>query len=292
MQEAHKEGLVVQLKPGAVPQYKKYLADSKGRTVTNCWTDIQQAAGNEALGYPTQKPLALLERIISASSNEGDLVLDPFCGCGTTVHAAQKLNRRWIGIDITHLAIGLVKRRLIDAFPLAQFEIHGVPKDIGAARELAKADPHQFQLWVLSMIEAQPYKGGKKGADTGIDGFLYFKPDGKGTEKAIVEVKGGENVSPQWVRALGQVVERERAKIGVLVTLTDPTTTMRREASAAGFYDPGGDQRWRDTRFERIQILTVEDLFDGKRPHMPWVDPSVFRKAKRENTEKQGDLEM
>ena len=136
----------------------------------------------ERLGYPTQKPLALLERIISASSNEGDLVLDPFCGCGTTVHAAQKLNRRWIGIDITHLAISLVKRRLIDAFPMAQFEIHGVPKDLGAARELAKADPHQFQLWALSMIEAQPYKGGKKGADSGIDGFLYFKPDGKTTE--------------------------------------------------------------------------------------------------------------
>jgi NACHT-associated inactive Restriction Endonuclease 1 len=144
------------------------------------------------------------------------------------------------------------------------------------------------------MIEAQPYKGGKKGADTGIDGFLYFKPDGKTTEKAIVEVKGGENVSPQWVRALGQVVERERAAFGVLLMLQDPTTTMRREATAAGFYQPTmkfeGDREAR--KYGKIQILTVEDLFDGKRPHMPWVDPSVFRKAKREKTEKQSEMDL
>jgi site-specific DNA-methyltransferase (adenine-specific) len=268
---------------------KIYLDESPGRAIQNLWDDIPpiNSQAQERLGYPTQKPLALLERIIAASSNEGDLVLDPFCGCGTTVHAAQKLNRRWIGIDITHLAISLVKRRLIDAFPLAQFEIHGVPKDVGAARELAKADPHQFQLWALSMIEAQPYKGGRKGADSGIDGFLYFKPDGKITERAIVEVKSGENVSPQWVRALAQVVERERAKIGVLVTLTDPTTTMRREASAAGFYESP-----LHGKFEKIQILTVEDLFDGKRPHIPWVDPSVFKKARREKSEHQNELDV
>ena len=294
MKKAYQDGLVVQLKPGAVPQYKKYIQDSKGRTVTNCWTDIPQAAGNEALGYPTQKPLALLERIIAASSNEGDLVLDPFCGCGTTVHAAQKLNRRWIGIDITHLAIGLVKRRLIDAFPTANFDIHGVPRDIGAARELALADKHQFQLWALSMIEAQPYKGGKKGADTGIDGYLYFKPDGKTTERAIVEVKGGGNVSPQWVRALGQVVERERAKLGILLMLEDPTTTMRREAAAAGFYQP--DMKFEGEResrkYPKIQILTVEDLFDGKRPHTPYRDESVFKKAKRERGEHQNELDL
>ena len=218
-------------------------------------------------------------------------MLDPFCGCGTTGHAAQKLNRRWTGIDVTHLAVSLVPRRLIDAFPQAQFEIHGVPKDIDAARELALADKHQFQLWALSMIEAQPYKGGKKGADSGIDGYLYFKPDGKTTERAIIEVKGGENVSPQWVRALGQVVDREKAKIGVLVMLGEPTTTMKREASAAGFYKPSGDQEWR-TSFEKIQILTIEDLFDGKRPSVPWIDQSVFRKAKREKTGTQNEMDL
>jgi site-specific DNA-methyltransferase (adenine-specific) len=274
---------------GGMPMLKRYLDKQRGNPLQSIFDDIptMHNLSEERLGYPTQKPLALLERIISASSNEGDLVLDPFCGCGTTVHAAQKLNRRWIGIDITHLAISLVKRRLIDAFPMAQFEIHGVPKDLGAARELAKADPHQFQLWALSMIEAQPYKGGKKGADSGIDGFLYFKPDGKTTEKAIVEVKGGENVSPQWVRALGQVVERERAKIGVLLMMADPTTTMRREASAAGFYESP-----LHGKFEKVQILTVEDLFDGKRPHLPWIDPSVFKKAKREKTEHQSELDV
>ncbi len=274
---------------GGMPMLKRYLDKQRGNPLQSIFDDIptMHNLSEERLGYPTQKPLALLERIISASSNEGDLVLDPFCGCGTTVHAAQKLNRRWIGIDITHLAISLVKRRLIDAFPMAQFEIHGVPKDLGAARELAKADPHQFQLWALSMIEAQPYKGGKKGADSGIDGFLYFKPDGKTTEKAIIEVKGGENVSPQWVRALGQVVERERAKIGVLLMMADPTTTMRREASAAGFYESP-----LHGKFEKVQILTVEDLFDGKRPHLPWIDPSVFKKAKREKTEHQSELDV
>ncbi len=121
-------------------------------------------------------------------------MLDPFCGCGTTVHAAQKLDRKWIGIDITHLAVGLIRRRLIDAFPRAKFDMLGVPKDMARAREVAKADKHQFQLWALSMVEAQPYKGGRKGADGGVDGYLYFKPDGKTTEKAVVSVKGGENV--------------------------------------------------------------------------------------------------
>jgi site-specific DNA-methyltransferase (adenine-specific) len=126
---------------------------------------------------------------------------------------------------------------------------------------------------------------------SGIDGYLYFKPDGKTTEKAVIEVKGGENVSPQWIRALGQVVERERAKIGVLITLTDPTTTMRREVTAAGFYKPTGAQEWR-TSFDRIQILTIEDLFEGKRPHVPWIDQSVFKKAKREKIEKQSELDV
>jgi site-specific DNA-methyltransferase (adenine-specific) len=137
MQKAYDDGLVVQLKPGAVPQYKKYLSSSKGRTVTNCWTDIPQAAGNEALGYPTQKPLALLERIIAASSNEGNVVLDPFCGSGTTLHAAERLGRRWMGIDMSPVAIAVAKRRLAEAFPAVEFDVCSVPKDIpGHARNV------------------------------------------------------------------------------------------------------------------------------------------------------------
>ncbi len=203
--------------------------------------------------------------------------MDPFCGCGTTVHAAQKLNRRWIGIDVTHLAIGLIQRRLTDAFPLAHFEVQGVPKDIGAARALAEADKHQFQLWALSMLDnAQPYKGGRKGADQGVDGYVYFKPDGKTTEKAIVSVKGGAHVSDTMVKDLITTVEHEGAKMGLFITLTPPTRPMITRAAAAGLYKT----EYRD--FPKIQILTIEDLFEGKRPEMPWLDPSVFKKAKRE----------
>ncbi|MGH7935693.1 MAG: site-specific DNA-methyltransferase, partial [Chthoniobacterales bacterium] len=174
------------------PALKRYLNEQEGSIVTSVWDDISplHSSHSERLGYPTQKPLALLERIISASSNEGDLVLDPFCGCGTTVHAAQKLSRRWIGIDVTHLAIHLIQRRLKDAFPGISFDIAGVPKDLDGARALALQDKYEFQKWALAMIDAQPYKGGKKGGDGGVDGFLYIKPDGKKTEKVIVSVKG------------------------------------------------------------------------------------------------------
>jgi site-specific DNA-methyltransferase (adenine-specific) len=212
-------------------------------------------------------------------------VLDPFCGCGTTVHAAQKLNRRWIGIDVTHLAVGLIKRRLTDAFPLAKFEVQGTPKDIGAAQALADADKHQFQLWALSLVEAQPFKGGRKGADGGVDGYIYFKPDGRTTEKAIVSVKGGAHVSDTMVKDLITTVEHERAGMGVFVTLAPPTKPMIARAAAAGLYKT----EWRD--YPRVQILTVAELLDGKKPEMPWLDPSVFKKAKREAAPSgQGDL--
>ncbi len=288
MEQMIADGLVIQPRPGAVPREKRYLDDSAGVAIGDVWTDIPpiNSQAQERLGYPTQKPLPLLERIISASSNEGDVVLDPFCGCGTTVHAAQKLNRRWVGIDITHLAIRLIRRRLIDAFPQAEFEVHGVPKDVEGARALADADKHQFQLWALSMIEAQPYKSGQKGADRGVDGFLYFKPDGKVTEKAIVSIKGGDHVSDTMVKDLITTVEHEGAKMGVFVTLAPPTQPMKTRAVAAGFYETEYGQ------YPKIQILTVEDLFKGQRPHMPWIDPSVFKKAKREQTTKQNELDL
>lgn len=289
MLEAEREGRIHFPPGGGIPREKRFLDEQEGVPISSVWTDISaiNSVAQERLGYPTQKPLALLERIISASSNEGDVVLDPFCGCGTTVHAAQKLNRNWIGIDVTHLAIGLIQRRLVDAFPMVQFDVHGVPKDVAGARALAAADKHQFQLWALSMVEAQPYKGGRKGADGGVDGYIYFKPDGKSTAKAVVSVKGGANVGVTMVRDLIATIEREQAKVGIFLTLEDPTTRMRTEASAAGRYKTEflGD-------FPRIQILTIEDLFAGKQPHLPWVDPSVFKKAKRENTEKQSKLDL
>jgi site-specific DNA-methyltransferase (adenine-specific) len=286
MQKLHDEGRLHYPKfPGGTFDYskrirlKRYLSEQEGSIVTNVWSDINplHASDREKLGYPTQKPVALLERIIKASSNEGDLVLDPFCGCGTTIHAAEKLNRKWIGIDITHLAIGLIRRRLIDAFPQCEFEVQGVPKDVGGARELAAQDKHQFQLWALSMIEAQPFKGGRKGADGGVDGYLYFKPDGKVTEKVVVSVKGGEHVDVKMIRDLIATIDRERAKLGIFVTLAKPTKPMIAEAAAAGLYESP-----LHGKFSKIQILTIEDLFAGHRPDMPFRDPSIFKQAKRE----------
>ncbi len=266
---------------------KNYFDERAGVPVQDVWTDLIAIGGSspERLGYPTQKPLALLERILSASSNPGDVVLDPFCGCGTTVHAAEKLGRRWIGIDVTHLAVGLIQRRLLDAYPLARFDVLGTPKDEAGARQLASEDKHQFELWALSTIDAQPYKGGRKGADGGVDGYLYFKPDGKTVEKCVVSVKGGGNVGVGMIRDLIATVDRERAKVGVLLSLEDPTTVMRREATAAGFYESP-----MHGKFAKIQILTIEDIFAGRKPHLPWIDPSVFKKARRETKERQGDL--
>lgn len=284
MQKAYEDGLVVQLKPGAVPQYKKYLEDSAGRTITNDWDDIRPIGAGEELGYPTQKPLALLERVILSSSNEGDIVLDPFCGCGTTVHAAQKLDREWIGIDITHLAIALIERRLKDSFPRIEFEVHGTPKDHEGAQALARADKYQFQWWALSLVGAIPYQGRKKGADSGIDGVIYFKPDGKTTERAIISVKGGEKVNVSMIRDLAHVVDRERAPIGVFLTLAPPTRPMRTEAAKFGVYktDYG--------TYPRLQIMTIGEVLDGKLPEVPLVDPTAFRKAKLEESGKQSAL--
>jgi hypothetical protein len=273
-------------KAGAWPRYKKYLGDTKGVPLQDVWTDIYpiNSQAQERLGYPTQKPLALLERIIAASSTEGDFVLDPFCGCGTAVHAAQKLRRRWIGIDITHLAISLIERRLKDAFPGIAFEVHGTPKDLDGARALAAQDKYQFQWWAVSLVNAIPYGGKKKGADSGIDGTIYFKPEGKITEKAIVSVKGGDNVSVLMVRDLAHVVDREKAKIGVFITLAEPTKPMNTEAVKTGYYETLYG------KYPKIQILTIAELFAGKKPHIPLVDPGAFKKAAREQIGEQDNL--
>jgi len=225
-----------------------------------------------------------LERIISASSDEGDVVLDPFCGCGTTVHAAQKLNRQWIGIDVTHLAISLIEKRLKDAFPGVQYEVHGVPKDAAGAADLALRDKYQFQWWAVSLVDAVPFAGKKKGADGGIDGLIYFKPDGKKTERAVVSVKGGDSVSVSMVRDLKGVLDREKAPLGVFISLVEPTKPMIAEAASAGFYDTGFG------KFPRLQILTVQDLFDGKRPQIPFGHSEGYKKAAKEKGGKQEKL--
>jgi adenine specific DNA methylase Mod len=260
------------------PRLKRYLDEMHGGVMGTVWTDIPpiNSQAQERLGYPTQKPQALLERIITASSKEGDVVLDPFCGCGTAVHAAQKLKREWIGIDITHLAISLIEKRLNDAFPGIEYEVHGTPKDLEGARALAEQDKYQFQWWAVSLVNAVPFGGKKKGADSGIDGLIYFKPEGKATEKAVVSVKGGENVNVAMVRDLAHVVDREKARIGVFITLAEPTGPMKTEAVKAGYYETLYG------KYPKIQILTIAELFSGKQPNIPLVDSASFKKAAKE----------
>jgi site-specific DNA-methyltransferase (adenine-specific) len=261
---------------------KMYADESKGERLQNIWNDISPigAQASERLGYPTQKPLALLERIIQASSNPGDVVLDPFCGCGTATHAAEKLGREWIGIDITHLAISLIEKRLRDAFPSIQFEVEGTPKDLESARSLAERDKYQFQWWACSLVNAQPFQGKKKGSDGGIDGLIYFQDDAGLPKKIIVSVKGGENVSDTMLKDLIATVEHEKAALGLFVTLAEPTKPMTTRAVSAGYYEsPVGKS------YPRIQILTIEELLHKtKRPEYPdlALGGLNFKKATKE----------
>ncbi len=274
-----------------LPRVKRPL--SAGIAVQDVITDIPpiNSQAQERLGYPTQKPLALLDRIIKASSNEGDVVLDPFCGCGTAVHAAQKLNRKWIGVDITHLAISLIEKRLKDAFGAAcEFEVHGTPGDLDAARDLAERDKYQFQWWAVSLVEAQPFQGKKKGADTGIDGLKFFYDlKDNDARKIVVSVKGG-GLKADDVRALNHVREREKADIALLISLNEPTTKMRADAASAGIFHGGPDGK---TQYPRVQLLTIEGLLSSKQraEHPDYVKNVNFKKAKRE-TKKQVNKEL
>ncbi|MBI5567798.1 MAG: restriction endonuclease [Chloroflexi bacterium] len=261
MEQLDREGrLHFPNRPDGRLRLKNYLDELPGVPVQDVWTDISLIGGTspERLGYQTQKPLALLERIVNASSNPNDVVLDPFCGCGTTVHAAQKLGRQWIGIDITPLAITLIEKRLKAAFPGAQFEVEGIPKDLDGAQNLALRDKYHFQWWACALVGAQPYQGKKKGADSGIDGLIYFQDDKGAAKKIVVSVKGGESVGVSQIRDLAHVVEREQAAIGLFVTLTPPTRPMKVEAVSAGHYHSAhfGD-------FDKIQILTIDGLLNG-----------------------------
>lgn len=270
MRELIDAGLVVQGSPGTVPRRKQYLDEGKGVSVQSLWDDIPalHSQASERLGYPTQKPEALLERIISASSKEGDTILDPFCGCGTALVAAHRLKRRWIGIDITYLAIGTMKWRLDGLFSDIEYKVIGEPKDLSGAKALAEQNKYQFQWWAVSLIYGgKPYGDKKKGADTGIDGYLYFADEKDKVKKAIISVKSGEHISVSMIRDLGHVIDREKAEIGIFITLADPTKPMEKEAAGKGFYEsPLG------TEHPRIQILTIEELLHKKKPNVP---PSV-----------------
>lgn len=270
---------------------KRFLDELKGMPIQNLWTDIAEinSQAQERLGYPTQKPEALLERILQASSNEGDTVLDPFCGCGTTISAAQKLKRRWIGIDITHLAINLIKHRLQNAFgKKVQYEVIGEPVSLPDAQELAKEDPYQFQWWALGLVGARPAEG-KKGADKGIDGRLYFHDEKGKTKQIIFSVKAGETVTVSHVRDLRGVIDREKAEIGVLICMAEPTKPMRAEAASAGFYTAP----WTNEKYPRLQILTIKELLGGQEIKYPAHGANVsFKRAPKSEADEQEVLDL
>jgi DNA modification methylase len=284
MQRLHDKGKIKYTKNG-VAEYIRYFDEMSGTPLQDIWTDIPpiNSQAKERLGYPTQKPEALLERIIRASSNAGDLVLDPFCGCGTALNVAERLKRRWIGIDITHLAITLIKKRLHDSFgpDLAPYEVIGEPADILSAEALAMTNRHQFEWWVLGRVEARPAQDKKKGADSGVDGVIHFDDDNSGKyKKVLIQVKSG-GVKAGDIRDLKGVLDREKAAIGAFLTLKPPTKPMREEAAAAGFYEP---VHFPGHRYPRLQILTIAELFAGKELQYPRFAPAgTFKKAARKN---------
>ena len=274
--------------------YGEQQLNPMGKHPDDVITHIQPIApsARERLGYPTQKPELLLNDIISSSSREGDLVLDPFCGCGTAIAVAERLNRRWIGIDITHLAVSLMKYRLHDTYgeQLSPYDIVGVPQDTASARALAAQDRYQFEWWALGLVDARPAQDKRRGADSGVDGYVNFLDDNSGKAKrVIVQVKSG-HVSVAQIRDLKGVLDRENAQIGVFITLNSPTRPMIQEAASAGFYVP---DHFPNLRFPRLQILTIEELFSDREALYPRGGPqATFKQAPRRQRSDEGQVPM
>jgi DNA modification methylase len=297
MERLHREGRIKMYPDGRamINAYVPYLDEGEGQPVQDWWDDIGviAAPAKERLGYPTQKPVALLERIIATSSNPGDIVLDPFCGCGTALVAAQKLDRKWIGID-TYLSIAVMKARLRDSFGLADVPVVGQPTEVEGARAMLQGTglegQYQFQWWALDLIGAQPVGGvQKKGADRGIDGVISFStgPHGE-VGRALVSVKSG-GVSAFMVRDLKGVLDREKAEIGLFITLEEPSGPMHMEATTAGVYH--SELSGRD--YPRIQILTIRELLEEHRhPELPVLVLPAFQQAENVEKASPGQREM
>jgi DNA modification methylase len=289
-----KEGRIVQRRPGVVPRYKTYLDEMPGTPVPDVWTDIPPVQGRsrEFLGYPTQKPIRLLNRIITTSSDKGDLILDPFCGCGTTIVAAERLKRNWIGIDITAVAVALMKHRLATEFKLKErknYQVVGEPVSVADAEALARQDRFQFQLWALGLVGARP-RDAQRGRDYGIDGRLFFSEGELGKtpdlKSILVQVKSG-HTSVRDVRDLRGTMEREGAAIGVLVTLEDPTEPMIQEVEQAGTYH----STLYGKSYPKLQILTVGGLLSGSATVQYPEQPQAWlpqRRASRSSSRRQG----
>lgn len=275
MQAAWDAGEIVQVAPGRVPRLKRYLDKQRGIPLDDVWVDIPpiNSQAVERLGYQTQKPIALLERIIRLSSKPGDTILDPFCGCGTAIEAAQLLGRNWIGIDITSLAIDVISRRLakIGVNKKTDYDVTGTPRDITSAHRLFKEDTHQFQIWATTLVDGQPRE--KKGADKGIDGVIYYQEDARTIGQAIVSVKGGANIHASHVRDLIGAMRNSGSKMGVFVTLHPPTSAMEAAAREAESVDVGGQLR------PKVQICTIADLLKGRKPSLPPVHDIISAAA-------------
>jgi site-specific DNA-methyltransferase (adenine-specific) len=290
MEKAEREGRIYFPPGGGVPREKRFLDEQEGTPVTSVWTDIPpvNARANERLGYPTQKPLPLLERVIAASSNEGDVILDPFCGCGTTVTAAHKLRRRWVGIDVSIHAVHVIGQRLVDNFgPSASPKAEGIPADYESACELARSNPFQFQWWANYLIGVHTINEVQKGADRGIDGEMFF-PNGPGKAygRILTFVKGGRNLNPAMVREFRGVLERERAEMGLFICLERPTHAMEHEAVVAGYANVVHG------RIPRIQIVSIADWFSGDRPLLPPMEQlpyAAFSKKPRTTSSRRPD---
>jgi DNA modification methylase len=260
MQEAYEQGLVVQPRPGAVPRLKRYLDEQRGRPFGDVWTDIPplNSQADERLGYPTQKPVKLLDRIVRLCSSEGQVVFDPFCGCGTTIYAAHLNKRKWIGCDIAIWSVKIVRDVLLKRYGLEEgrhYHVTGVPKSAEAAQELFEESPAQFQNWAVEF--AGGFKSNKLSGDQGVDGRLWFETK-EGLRGMVISVKGGA-VTPAHVRELRGTLERERdTELAGFISLREPTKGMREEAAAAGRYEYQGRP------YDRIQLRTVADLFAGR----------------------------
>ncbi len=270
------------------PRLKRYLDETKGRLLDSIWTDIAplNSQAKERLGYPTQKPEELMERIIQASSNEGNTVLDAYCGCGTTVAVAQKLNRRWIGVDITYQSISLILKRLEDSYGtnvLEDIKVAGIPQDMNAAIALANRKDDrtrkEFEKWaVLTYTRNRAVINQKKGADQGIDGTVFFfRPEG-GHGRIIFQVKSG-NVKSSDIRDLYGTVTREKADMGVFITLKNPTSAMVKEANSYGTFH----HELMNRDYSHVEIVTIQDILEGKCLNIP-LSIEVLKSAERKQT--------
>lgn len=281
-----KAGRIIVPEKGGVPRFKRYLDEMEGEIITDIWDDIEHLHGSnaETLGYPTQKPIALLHRVISAASDEGDTVLDPFCGCGTTIAAAEQLHRKWIGIDITFLSVALIKKRIKEHYPDCKFDVVGEPRSSEDARALFEQSPFQFEAWAVTLLGGQPFKS-QGGGDGGIDGLLYFMDYESNYHKIIIEAKGGQ-YSPRDIRSLAAAMAREQAPLGILVALRPPTSGMRRDATAMGTWTlPGHDKK-----YPVLQICTIDELLSGNWPLIPETGSTLKKSRQLKRKKDQRDL--